>query len=264
MQPCDLETSRRVTEVSELMKGRGEWLQVCSINDKWDQVRACAVIGKGVGQADPWHYPPPEGATRAVIETPGRGVGALDGAEQTESQGDIEAPEGLGGASGSGDWGGGGDPECRGGAGVTEDKGRAEGKEEPDRAGGTEWWGEDRGVESWGGGWSMTDQGGARGTREPGGAGGRTGHGGDEGARSQGGADGSKDRDGVQGLEAGGGDRGSSRLGGAGGWKSRGSRSEHPADADWGRAEGLAGSSGDRVEELAGFGITVITITVKI
>ncbi len=47
--------------------------------------------------------PPPsrEGATRAVIVT--GGVGALDGAEQTESQGDIEAPEGLGGASGSGD-----------------------------------------------------------------------------------------------------------------------------------------------------------------
>ncbi len=47
--------------------------------------------------------PLPEGEPRAVIVTPGRGVGALDGAEQTESQGDIEDPEDLGGASGSGD-----------------------------------------------------------------------------------------------------------------------------------------------------------------
>ncbi len=31
------------------------------------------------------------------------GRGAQDGAEQMESQGDIEDPEGLGGASGSGD-----------------------------------------------------------------------------------------------------------------------------------------------------------------
>ncbi len=29
-------------------------VQVCSINDQWNQVRACAVIGKGAGQTDPW------------------------------------------------------------------------------------------------------------------------------------------------------------------------------------------------------------------
>ncbi len=41
----------------------------------------------------------------------------------------------------------------------------------------------------------------------------------------------------------------SSRLGRVGGWKSRGGGSAW----DWGRAEGLAGTSGDRNEELAGF-----------
>ncbi len=62
------------------MNGGGKWLQVFVINDKWDQVRACAVIGKGAGQADPWHYLPlPEGATRAVIVTPGRGGGRPGG-----------------------------------------------------------------------------------------------------------------------------------------------------------------------------------------
>ncbi len=55
-------------------------VQVCSINDQWNQVRACAVIGKGAGQTDPWHYLAlPEGASSAVIVTPGRGgVGALE------------------------------------------------------------------------------------------------------------------------------------------------------------------------------------------
>ncbi len=55
------------------------------------------------------------------------GVGAQVGAEQPQSQGDIEDPEGLGGASGSG-----GDPECHGGARVTEDEGGTGGREEPD------------------------------------------------------------------------------------------------------------------------------------
>ncbi len=51
------------------------------------------------------------------------GRGAQDGAEQTESQGDMEDLEGQGGAEGSGDRGRGRDPEDRGGAGATEDEG---------------------------------------------------------------------------------------------------------------------------------------------
>ncbi len=49
-------------------------VQVSSINDQWNQVRACIVIRKGAGQTDPWQYLPlPEGTSCAVIVTPGRG-----------------------------------------------------------------------------------------------------------------------------------------------------------------------------------------------
>ncbi|KAI2648546.1 Collagen alpha-5(VI) chain [Labeo rohita] len=131
---------------------------------------------------------------------------------------DPEDPEGPGGAQGSGDRGGGGDPEVRGGAGATEDRGCARGREEGHRAGGTERRGAAGGVESRGEGGATTDQGGAGGTMEPGGAGGPTGDGGDEGAERRGGAAGSEGRGGVQDSEAGGEDEGSS---------------SHDTDGDW-------------------------------
>ncbi len=56
---------------------------------------------------------------------------------ETESKGDGEDPEVLGGADGAGDRCGGVDPGGRGGAGATEERGGAEGMKEPDGAGGT-------------------------------------------------------------------------------------------------------------------------------
>ncbi len=55
------------------MTCRCAWLRL-----RWNQVRACVVIGGG--QTDPWHYLPlPEGASRAVTVTPGREGGRPGG-----------------------------------------------------------------------------------------------------------------------------------------------------------------------------------------
>ncbi len=87
---------------------------------KWDQVRACTVLGEGAGQTDPWHYLPlPEGASCAVIVTPGRGVGALEAGDWQRLWGSLQ-----GGSEDSGGHGGSGDSGGHGGTGDSGSHGR--------------------------------------------------------------------------------------------------------------------------------------------
>ncbi len=77
------------------------------------------MIGKGAGFADPLHYLPlPEGATRAVIVTPGRGGGRPGGLRDLET-GQVASRAVLHGGSGdSGGHGGSGDSGGHGGSGT--------------------------------------------------------------------------------------------------------------------------------------------------
>ncbi len=59
-EPCNLETSRWVTEVSELMKGSGKWLQVFVISTLVI-VSGCRRLIQLMRQVVPWHYPLPHG-----------------------------------------------------------------------------------------------------------------------------------------------------------------------------------------------------------
>ncbi len=64
---------------------------------RWTQVRAFVVIGEGEGQTDSWHYLPlPEGASRVITVTPGRGgVGALEASRDMET-GQVPPPPNYG------------------------------------------------------------------------------------------------------------------------------------------------------------------------
>ncbi len=61
-EPCKLETSWWVTEVSELMNGGGKWLQVFVISTLVI-VSVCRWLIRLMMQVVPWHYPPPPRAS---------------------------------------------------------------------------------------------------------------------------------------------------------------------------------------------------------
>ncbi len=82
---------------------------------RWNQVRACVVIGWDGGQTDSWHYLPlPHGASRAVTEIPGREGGRPKGWSRA---GTLGKPPGR--VWGSGDHGGTGDSGGHGGSGAS-------------------------------------------------------------------------------------------------------------------------------------------------